>query len=53
MDNALAVTAKSPTPQYHHIVGYFGGKMIYWESQGWKRMPATKELFEMEHWLVC
>jgi hypothetical protein len=36
-----------------YIVGYFGGKMMYLESNGWKSMPATEEIFKMEHWLVC
>ena len=35
------------------LVGFFGGKMMYLESHGWKAMPVTAEIFEMEHWLVC
>ena len=36
-----------------YIVGYFGGKMMYLESNGWKSMPCTNEIFKMENWLVC
>jgi len=36
-----------------YIVGYFGGKMMYLESNGWKGMPVTEALFKLENWLVC
>lgn len=36
-----------------YIVGFFGGKMMYLESHGWKSMPATEALFKLENWLVC
>lgn len=36
-----------------YIVGYFGGKMMYLESNGWKSMPSTEDIFMMENWLVC
>ena len=42
-----------PIYKEKYIVGYFGGKMMYLESHGWKGMPATAEIFEMENWLVC
>ncbi len=35
-----------------YIVGYFGGKMMYLEAQGWKTMPVTRELFSLDNWLV-
>jgi hypothetical protein len=27
--------------------------MMYLESNGWKGMPATADIFKMENWLVC
>jgi len=42
-----------PIYKEKYIVGYFGNKMMYLESNGWKGMPATAELFKLEHWLVC
>ena len=42
-----------PIYKEKYIIGYFGGKMMYLESHGWKSMPVTEELFNMENWLVC
>ena len=42
-----------PIYKEKYIVGYFGGKMMYLESHGWKSMPATQEIFDMENWLIC
>jgi hypothetical protein len=36
----------------NHIVGFFGSKMMFLESQGWKSLPATKEIFDVKNWLV-
>ncbi|HHD75932.1 MAG TPA: hypothetical protein ENK82_02830 [Campylobacterales bacterium] len=36
-----------------HVVGFFGGKMMYLESAGWKAMNCTQDVFKMENWLVC
>ena len=35
-----------------YVVGYFGGKLMYLESAGWKGLQATEEIFKMENWLV-
>jgi len=35
-----------------YVVGFFGGKLMYLESSGWKGLPATEALFKMENWLV-
>jgi len=42
-----------PVYKEKYIVGYFGNKMMYLESNGWKGMPATEEIFKLENWLVC
>ena len=36
-----------------YVVGYFGGKMMYLDTTGWKGMPCTQDVFKMENWLVC
>ena len=36
-----------------HVVGYFGGKMMYLDTAGWKGMPCTQDVFKMENWMVC
>ncbi|HEO97865.1 MAG: hypothetical protein JW682_05225 [Campylobacterales bacterium] len=35
-----------------YIVGYFGDKMMYLEANGWHAMPANRDIFNLEHWLV-
>jgi len=35
-----------------HVVGYFGGKMMYLDANGWRGMPCTKDVFNMENWMV-
>ena len=42
-----------PLYKEKYIVGYFGNKMMYLESNGWKGMPATADIFKLENWLVC
>jgi hypothetical protein len=50
---AMLHSGTFPIYKQKYIVGYFGGKMMYLEPHGWRAMPATEELFELEHWLVC
>ncbi|MDQ1325235.1 MAG: hypothetical protein QG564_359 [Campylobacterota bacterium] len=50
---ALLHSGGFPIYKEKYIVGYFGNKMMYLESNGWKAMPATQELFMPENWLVC
>lgn len=42
-----------PIYKEKYIVGYFGNKMMYLESNGWKSMPVTEDIFNMDNWLVC
>ena len=42
-----------PIYKEKYIVGYYGNKMMYLESNGWKGMPSTEDIFKMENWLVC
>lgn len=42
-----------PIYKEKYVVGYFGNKMMYLESNGWKGMPSTQDIFKMENWLVC
>ncbi|AKF24886.1 hypothetical protein YH65_05405 [Sulfurovum lithotrophicum] len=42
-----------PLYKEKYVVGYFGNKMMYLESNGWKGMPATTDIFKLENWLVC
>ena len=41
-----------PIYKEKYIVGYFGNKMMFLESNGWKGMPATEDVFKLENWLV-
>lgn len=36
----------------NYIVGFFGQKMMYLESNGWSRMLISEDIFKMENWLV-
>ena len=53
-DDIFAMLHSGTFPIYKekYIVGYFGGKMMYLESSGWKAMPATESLFNLDNWLV-
>ena len=53
-DDIFAMLHSGTFPIYKekYIVGYFGNKMMYLESSGWKGMPATEEIFKLENWLV-
>ena len=42
-----------PIYKEKYIIGYFGNKMMYLESNGWKALPTTRDIFTMENWLVC
>lgn len=42
-----------PIYKEQYVVGYFGGKMMYLESAGWRAMPCTEDVFKMENWMVC
>jgi len=35
-----------------YATGYFGGKVMFLESGGWKSMPLSREAFELENWLI-
>lgn len=50
---AMLHSGTFPIYKEKYIVGYFGNKMMYLESNGWKGMPSTEEIFKMENWLVC
>lgn len=41
-----------PIYKEKYIVGYFGNKMMYLESNGWKGLPSTEDIFKIENWLV-
>lgn len=36
-----------------YVVGYFGGKMMYLDTSGWRGMPCNKDVFKMDNWLIC
>ena len=42
-----------PIYKEKYVVGYFGNKMMYLESNGWKGMPCTHDVFKLENWLIC
>ena len=54
-DDIFKCSASGIFPIYkeRYIVGYFGNKMMYLESHGWRGMPVTADIFKLENWLVC
>ena len=50
---AMLHSGTFPIYKEKYIVGYFGNKMMYLESNGWKGMPSTEDIFKMDNWLVC
>ena len=53
-DDIFAMFQSGTFPIYKekYIIGYYGNKMMYLESNGWKSMPSTEDIFKIEHWLV-
>ena len=41
-----------PIYLYRYATAFFGGRVMYLESGGWKTMPLTAECFDMEKWLI-
>ncbi len=41
-----------PIYKEKYLIGYFGNKMMYLESYGWKSMPLTEDVFKIENWLI-
>jgi hypothetical protein len=41
-----------PLYKEKYIVGYFGAKMMYLERNGWKGMPVTADIFNLDNWLI-
>jgi len=35
-----------------YAIGYFGGRVMYLESYGWKSLNTTEDIFDFENWLV-
>jgi hypothetical protein len=35
-----------------YAIGYFGGRVMYLESYGWKSLNATEDIFDFENWLI-
>ncbi len=54
-DEIFAMVKKGQFSIYKekYAVGYFGGKLMYLEPYGWKAMPVTKDLFDLNNWLIC
>jgi hypothetical protein len=50
---AMLHSGSFPIYKEKYIIGYFSNKMMYLEASGWKGLPATEELFDLENWLVC
>ena len=48
----LLHSGQFPIFRERYIVGYFGGRVMYLETNGWKSMPMTEDAFKMENWLV-
>ena len=36
-----------------YIIGLFGGRLMYLESNGWKSLTPTEDIFKVENYLVC
>jgi hypothetical protein len=54
-EDIFAMFAGGMFPIYkeQYIVGYFGGKMMFLDSAGWKKMSCTEDIFKLDNWLVC
>jgi len=35
-----------------YAVGYFGGRVMYLDSSGWKSLNTTEDVFNLENWLI-
>lgn len=50
---AMLYSGCFPIYKEKYIIGYFGNKMMFLESNGWKGMPVTEDIFKLENWLVA
>ncbi len=41
-----------PIYKEQYAIGFFGGKMMYLDSSGWKSVTATEGLFDLNNWLI-
>ena len=41
-----------PIYKDRYAVGYFGDRLMYLESAGWKSLPLNIDTFNMENWLI-
>ena len=48
----LLQAGQFPIFKERYAIGYFGGRVMYLESNGWKSMPMTEDAFRMENWLI-
>jgi len=49
---AMMRSGQFPVYKERYAVGYFGGRVMYLETNGWKSMPMTEDAFKMENWLI-
>ena len=41
-----------PLYKQTYITGYFGGKVMYLESAGWRSMPLNEDAFSIQNWQI-
>lgn len=41
-----------PIYKEQYVVAEFGGKLMYLECAGWKSLYVTKDIFDMDNWLI-
>ena len=41
-----------PIYKEQYVVGEFAGRLMYLESAGWRSMVVTKDVFEVNNWLI-
>jgi len=42
-----------PIFKQKYVIGYFGSKLMYLESNGWRALPCNKDSFNLENWLIA
>jgi hypothetical protein len=41
-----------PIYKERYAIGYFGNRMMYLESSGWRGMSVTSDIYKLENWLI-
>ncbi len=42
-----------PIYKMRYAISFFGGRLMYLDSYGWKSLSATYDIFNLDNWLIA